>query len=127
MSIPTSYAINNTSAILSKTTLWLIFIVLIEKKENKLEKESNKVTKLANSSISVDSDLLETCKEVITNKQEPSKFSLALKIGEDVLLDMENQVCSFLLNTCFNSIFHNGQRPAWKIDCRNKRQKWKVK
>ncbi len=57
----------------------------MEKKENMQEKIRARATPEVNSSMSLISEYLELCKEVMTNRQNPSKVAEVFRICCDVL------------------------------------------
>jgi hypothetical protein len=70
----------------------------MEKNENKQEKVSNKATMEVNSSITLDAALLVTCRDVITKRQNPSRFADVGKICWDVLLAISIKISHYLIS-----------------------------
>jgi hypothetical protein len=66
-------------------------VVRREKKEKKQENVRNKATTEVNSSIILVSVLLVTCKEVITIRQNPRRFTDVLKMCSDVFFAIYNE------------------------------------
>ena len=84
--IPTSEPINIYSAIVSSLLSFSGFALRSEKKEKIQEIESNNATTEVNSSMILVADLSDTCKEVITKRQKPSRLAEVPKIWDEVFL-----------------------------------------
>ncbi len=86
--IPSTEIPKIISAVNSNRCVQLLLSVLIEMKESITERQSKAATTLANSSIIelVVAELM--CKDVITMRQNPSKFAAVGRICCEVLLDI---------------------------------------
>jgi hypothetical protein len=67
----------------------------MEINDNKQEKESNNATKDVNSSIMVNSEVLEICREVITKRQKPKRLAAVVSMCWEVLFAMGSGVSLF--------------------------------
>ena len=77
---------NKTSAVFSSMVSFLKSSVLTDAKDKKQETVKIKATNDENSSIRLFCDSLEICSDVITIKQNPSRFAEVFRICCEVLL-----------------------------------------
>ena len=91
------------SAIFSKTSSLLGWMVLIDKNESKEEMVKSNATIDVISSIKVFSILFEIWIAVITKRQNPSKLAEVLKIWCEVLLAILKFLSKLIKNRMYNS------------------------